>query len=122
MTATAKEIQEFLDAFKSDMDQNGLNIWPTQKNDAFLLESGFSNDDVETIIRSLAVRDYEAGPKDDDKGHFRADGEVWIFSREYEGFELYIKLKRTGTQTIVSECLSAHEAEFPMRKPMRRHK
>ena len=122
MTATEKEIEVFLADFKSDVDQNGLSIWRTQKNDAFLLESGFDNDDVEDIIRMLAVRDYESGPKGDDKGHFRADGEIWIFSKEYEGFGLYIKLKRTDGSIAVFECLSAHEAEFEMKKPMRRYK
>lgn len=122
MVVTVKGVEEFLTAFKADMEQNGLSIWPTKKNDAFLLESGFNNADIESIVRSLAVRDYESGPKGDDKEDYRLPGEVWIFSREYEGFELYIKLKRAGEQTTVSECLSAHEAEFPMKKPMRGQK
>lgn len=120
--ATVKEIEDFLIAFKRDMDQNGLSIWPTKKNNDFLVESGFDNDDIKSILRALAVRHYEYGPQGEDKEGYRLPGEVWIFGKEHEGFELYIKLKRTGEHTTVSECLSAHEAEFPMKKPMRGQK
>lgn len=118
--ASDQDTELFLKTFKETVRSNGLNIWPTEKNKDFLLESGFTNEDVEEIILSLKVRDYESGPSSDKKD-FRADGEVWVFSREYEGFELYIKVKLRNGQPI-AECLSAHEAEFEMKKPKRDRK
>lgn len=108
-----------MDAFKGIVERNGLDTWPTKKNDQFLLDSGFTSDDVEEIVRKIEVRDYESGPHDDDKEGFRQPGEVWVFGKEYEGYDLYIKLKMTNGNAVIAECLSAHEAEFPMKLPMR---
>lgn len=113
--ASDQDTEQFLRTFKEAVTDNGLNIWPTEKNKDFLFESGFTKEDVEEIILSLKVRDYESGPFADNKDH-RPDGEVWVFTKEYEGFELYIKIKLRDGQ-IIAECLSAHEAEFEMKKP-----
>lgn len=118
MVANARDIEAFLTAFKAYMDQSGLNIWPTAKNNQFLLDAGFDNGDIEEIVRTLEVRHYENGPLTDPKAH-RPNGDVWIFSREYYGYDLYIKLKQTASYKVIAECLSVHEAEFPMKQPMR---
>lgn len=118
--ASDEDVEEFLKNFKAAVQKSGLNIWPTTKNNDFLLESGFSNGDVEDIVLSLRIRDYERGPCDDQKD-YRPDGQVWVFSREHEGFELYIKVKLLNGQ-VMAECLSAHEADFEMTKPKRNRK
>lgn len=55
VAATIQEIRAFLDAFKGTVERNGLNTWPTKKNDQFLLDSGFTSDDVEEIVRKIEV-------------------------------------------------------------------
>lgn len=95
------------------MDTYGLTIWPTEKNKKFLLDNGFSNADVETAVRGLRAGHHHAGPMSDDKD-WRADGEVWVFLREFEGFTMYVKLKFDPSGRVPSaECLSFHEREKP---------
>lgn len=122
VVTTPKEVEEFLTAFKAGVGTEVFTVWTTAKNDAFLLESGFTNRDIEVIVRSLAVKDYSSGPEDDDKADIRGIGEIWVFSKEYEGFDLYVKLKRANGKVALCECLSVHEAEFPMKTPMGRKK
>jgi len=110
--ATTAEIEDFLSEFAEIIERSGLNIWSRKKNDDFLLESGFTNSDVEWIVKTLKPGHYIKGPENDDKP-YRPDGEVWKFGREYGGFELYIKLKKTQDHQLLAECMSAHEAEFP---------
>jgi len=116
---TNREIEEFLVGFRDIIDRSGLNLWETVKNNDFQVESGFTNADIEQIVRTLKPEHYQNGPVEDDKPH-RPSGEVWIFGREYEGFELYIKLKKTHDSQLLAECMSAHEAEFPLKNPNRR--
>lgn len=115
--ATEAEVSAFLRRFKEAVKENGLSIWPTAKNQKFLTDSGFTNDDVVEALKSLVPRNYAAGPEEDDNPA-RPAGEVWKFAREYEGYEMYIKLKLDPqTNLPVAECLSFHEAERDMRQP-----
>ena len=116
--ATEADILAFLVRFRQTAATHGLFIWSTGKNNDWLLETGFTNDDVESVVKGLTPRDYSSGPQPDDDAT-RPIGEVWKFQREYEGYELYVKLKlRHGMP--VAECVSCHEAESEMRQPHRR--
>jgi len=115
------DIQAFLRRFWQAMDAHGLAIWKNKKNDDFLMETGFTNDDVVAVVTSLRTSDYHAGPEPDERLS-RPPGEVWVFAREYEGYEMYIKLKLTheldmSTAVPSTECMSFHEAEHPMSRP-----
>lgn len=119
MLATGAEVSAFLRRFWQAMDVSPLHIWSTDKNRTFLTDSGFTNDDVVTVLRTLVPGNYSSGPQTDDNPA-RPAGEVWKFAREYEGYEMYIKLKLDPqTNLPVAECLSFHEAEREMRQPNR---
>lgn len=118
--ATQADIDAFLKKFCAAVDAHGLTLWPTAKNNVFLLATGFTNEDVETIVKSLNSHCYSSGPEpDDDAG--RPKGDVWKFAPEYAGYELYVKLK-LHHGAPVAECLSCHEAEGEMRQPIRRQR
>lgn len=117
--ASEAEVREFLARFIAAMDVHGLDLWNTAKNDAFVLETGFTQDDAELVIRMLRSVDYSKGPEDDDDPR-RPHGEVWVFSREFEGFPMYIKLKlelQPYHNPVPSICMSFHEEERPMVRP-----
>lgn len=112
-TVSEREIEAFLRRFWAAMDEHGLTIWKNNKNDRFLLDNGFCNADVEDAVRGLRAGDHHAGPMADDRD-FRPPGEVWVFMREFEGFDMYVKLKFDPSGRVPSaECLSFHEREEP---------
>lgn len=115
--ATEAEVSAFLRRFRLAMKTSKLLIWATEKNQKFLTDSGFTNEDIEVVLRSLVPKDYSAGPQPDNNPN-RPMGEVWKFSREYEGYQMYIKLKLDPQTSLpVAECLSFHEAEREMPQP-----
>lgn len=115
--ATEAEIDAFLRRFRAAVQNRGLTLWPTAKNNQFLLDTGFTNKDVLEIVNALTATDYSSGPEPDDNPK-RAAGEVWKFNREHVGYELYIKLKLHSANPV-AECMSCHEAEGEMRQPIR---
>lgn len=117
--ADATEVKAFLGEFCRVAADTGLTVWPTEKNEAFLLEAGFTRDDVHHMVKRLDPRNYSSGPEPDDNPS-RRPGEVWKFSFEYLGFELYMKLKLSvGVNLSSAECLSCHERERNMAEPLR---
>ena len=112
----AVKVTAFLDKFRTVAATHGLTIWATQKNEDFRSETGATNQDILQIIESLRPRNYHSGPEaDDDPG--RPVGEVWKFSVEWCGYDLYMKLKLS--MTPAAECLSCHEREKEMAEPLR---
>ena len=75
---------------------------------------GLTASQREEIVLSLSVMDYSAGPiKDEYK-----TGDYWVFGKQIEGDEIYIKLKianHHGTEYAV--CYSFHKSEYPMSYP-----
>ncbi|WP_109070178.1 type II toxin-antitoxin system MqsR family toxin [Azospirillum sp. TSH58] len=115
--ATDAEVQAFLRRFVQAVASHGVHVWKTKKNDAFLMDTGFTNADVVDALKTLRVQNYSAGPELDDDPN-RPAGEVWKFMREYEGYNLYVKLKLDASTGLpIAECLSFHPAERQMQQP-----
>lgn len=116
--ATLQEITAFLRRFVGAMDQYGLDLWPNTKNKAFEDEAGFTKADAELLVRMLRPIDYSKGPEPDSDST-RPAGEVWVFGREFEGTEMYVKLKleTPSVSVIPSVCLSFHPEERPLGRP-----
>lgn len=91
--ATRSEVELFLNQFKVK-----LEIW-----------------DRLNVVRSIEVEDYSEGPIKDQLNGF---GEMWVFGKDIDGHEMYIKitLGHPGTNTI---CISFHIAEYPMQYPLK---
>ena len=75
--------------------------------------------EIESVISSLALRDFHAGPEPD---HHRPDREVWVFGPTVNGRQAYVKLALgfTGHESDPFVLLwSLHPARFPMELPLR---
>lgn len=119
--STVNEAAAFLDRFRDAMARHGLTLWRRRKNEDFLLDTGFTREDAGWVIRKLEPSQYEWGPQEDDNDG-RSIGEVWAFATEFEGFELFVKLKLGTSGSPSAECISFHEAERAARQPFRRQR
>jgi len=121
--SSAAEVGHFLHEFKTLLgsgDGPDFDLWLTDKNQRFL-DAGFTKADVALVIRSLRVEDYSWGPEPDEDDN-RPQGDVWLFWAEFEGWELYVKLKierGQGKSPVLAVCMSCHEPAFPIHRPYR---
>jgi len=108
------EIAEFLQAFFEHLDRVGyLQVMNIEKNRQGLLALGITRRHREDVIRSLAPGDYCEGPILSKKGK----GEAWVFGKEVEGREVYVKLQLLPTDAPL--CWSFHIAEHKLAYPIR---
>lgn len=84
-----------------------------------LAELGLTKQDRKNEILSLSVTDYCSGPEPDmDK-----PGHVWMFGKQINGRNVYIKLKIAHAGGIkIAKCLSFHAAKFPLCFPYKEEK
>ena len=114
--ARADEIAQFLKAFKKIAMERGVDFIPRREFMATLAVLGLTRANCREELLSLSVEDYCQGPGEDRD----RPGQVWIFGRNIEGEDIYIKLKlaQVGEETI-AKCLSFHPAEFPLCFPLK---
>ncbi len=114
------EVGAFLRLYVEAIErQPTFDIWHNSKNEAFLYDSGFTQRDIVLVIKALKVAHYSWGPEPDVDAS-RPLGEVWMFWSEYEGYELYVKLKLEGVgtdQVRAAVCMSCHEPDFEIDRP-----
>jgi len=109
-------VRQFLQEFKSLLDENGLFITDRQINTKALLDLGLTAKQRVDEIRSISVLDFSAGSKPD----IYEKGMYWEFGKEIGGVEVYIKLKIGGTPAREQAiCMSFHKAERRMRYPFK---
>ena len=94
--------------------QKGDDAWIfvfRQNNIETLARLEFTVEDVKREILSLSVTDYCSGPINDPE----IKGEVWVFGKNINDKEVYIKLKLWGDKTGKAlRVLSFHCAEKPL--------
>lgn len=102
-TATRNEINDFLKRFKTKVDEQGqLPLVPRRENLNALAMLGISRADVKTTVLAFTDAEYRLGPAADHDG---TSGEIWEFETDYNGKDIYVKLKLDET---VAKCLSFH--------------
>jgi hypothetical protein len=119
LQTTEADVQEFLRDFKHELAcSDWLHIaWRPARNQV-LIELGFTMRNVIDEILSLTVADYSEGPLRDH--NHPQTGDLWVFGKEIEGREIYIKLKLARRSALViARCISFHDAEQPMEYPFR---
>jgi hypothetical protein len=115
----ADQIREFLMEFKEIVVRRGLDVIPRTENIKALAALGLTKKDRKNEILSLSVADYCSGPESD------ADrpGLVWVFGKEINGVNIYIKLKTAQVkEEKIAKCLSFHFAKFPLCFPYKEGK
>jgi len=95
--------------------RNFLFIGRYENNIAFL-KLGLTWRTFIIELLGLSVVDYYSGP-DPDRD---VPGDLWIFGKEINGREVYIKLKiyYSGPEKY-AKCISFHEADLPIIYPFR---
>lgn len=112
-----EEVRNFLLEFKQAVTGgSGVELVPRDETLSTLARLGLTKANLEEILLRLSTTDYCQGPEPDRD----RPGEIWVFGREIEGEEVYIKLKvaQTKSRTIV-KCISFHIAQFPLDYPYR---
>lgn len=104
-----EEVEAFLRQFKPKMKVWGIFFLDRDKNLDTLAKLGISAKVREEIICGIEAEDF-CEMINDTMGTL---GEMWIFGKDYDGQELYIKISmgRSGSKTL---CISFHLAEHPM--------
>lgn len=112
--ATRREVEGFLSQFKVKLEIWGIFFLDNrEKNQQTMAMMNFKPMDRLNVVKSIEVEDYSDGPIKDDLNGF---GEMWVFGKDVEGQEIYIKITmgRPGSKTI---CISFHVAEYPITYP-----
>ena len=111
------EARDFLHKFKEAMDSGGLELIPTEDNRRLLVEMGLTLKNAEDEILSLTPVDYCDGPLADRDGTRR--GRLWVFGKEIEGKEVYVKLKlEYAGGEKKARCISFHVAKRRLGFPL----
>lgn len=107
MIKTKQEVEQFLGQFGIKFDIWGIFYLDRDKNIEALKALGINQNARDEIVRQLQPDDYVET--------LSADffNEMWVFGRDMEGTELYIKiaLGQPNDRTI---CISFHLAEHPI--------
>ena len=102
------EIEDFLHQFKPKMDVWGIFFLNRKQNLEAAIRLHLHETERLEILRNLVPDDYVETIID-----ALSYGEMWVFGRDYNDTELYIKISlgRPNSNTI---CISFHEAEYPI--------
>lgn len=109
-----RQVLNFLSDFKELMGQGKYIVSNHHKNLQALINLGITNRIRDDLIRSISLGDYCSGPNPDQlhPGHY------WIFGKNIEKAEIYIKLKIVAyTNNEVAICISFHPAEYSLSYP-----
>jgi hypothetical protein len=116
-TSSEPHVSSFLQEFKLiATSSNGPWLENRAARNPSVLTLGLTIKTVKLEILGLSVVDYSSGPVPDRD----RPGDLWIFGKEINGHEIYIKLKiATIANNKIAKCISFHEAEFPLNYPFK---
>ena len=100
----------FTHQFFPKMEIWGIFFLERDKNLAALKELGITSLDREAIIRTIVVDDYVDTIKD----AIYQFGEMWVFGKDRDQAQLYIKISMGAPNSNVL-CISFHKAENKIR-------
>ena len=116
MTTSKQQVSTFLNEFKLLVARNCFQFVHRLETNKAAISLGLTNELAKREILNLSVVDYSSGPEvDKDR-----PGDVWIFGKEINGCEVYIKLKiyTVGTNKY-AKCISFHQAEYSLNHPFK---
>ncbi|MCY1094248.1 hypothetical protein [Bacillus safensis] len=84
-----------------------------QKNKEFIRELGWQPTHVYQELKELEVKNYAKGPENNQGMSGTKKGQIWIFGREIENYNVYIKLHLVPLEARKYKfiCISFHEEE-----------
>lgn len=102
------EVEKFLKQFMPKMEIFGIMFLDRDKNADALKMLGIMPKQRNEIVKKIQADDYIENIIDE-----FTFGDMWVFGKDYDGEELYIKISlgKPNTNTI---CISFHVAEHPL--------
>ena len=117
------DVVDFLNLFKGCVMLERLHVRDREKNRQALIELGITSNERKEMLLGLEPTDYASGPMPDDTDDSK---EVWVFGKEVQGTEVYIKLRVVQDPRCKNAywamVWSFHPAEHKMKYPLRRSK
>jgi len=115
LSTSQKQVSEFLGELKKLIAQKRFFFVPRLETNKSVLSLGLTIENAIQELLNLSVINYSAGPQQDRN---MSSENIWIFGKEINGCEVYIKLKIFSVNGIqYGKCISFHEAEFAMKYP-----
>ncbi|MDX9991095.1 MAG: hypothetical protein RBS68_03500 [Anaerolineales bacterium] len=118
MGTSPQQVSDFLNQFKALVTQRRFHFVQRLTTNKTALSLGLTETIAKQELLNLSVIDFSSGPSEDRN----MPGEnFWIFGKEINGCEVYIKLKiYTVSGVEYAKCVSFHEAEYTMKYPFQR--
>lgn len=104
------EVNAFLTEFKNKASKTGIVLIRRDKNE--LAKLGLTKLEFDKEVLSLTYKNYCRGPEPDKD----FPGEIWIFGKNIDYDEYYVKLKISKKKCAV--CISFHPAEHSIHYPL----
>ena len=115
--ATPRDIELFLNELKDKIKFFDIRFRPRDKNLQALADLDITAQQRLEYILKLTFEDYYAGPKPDTLHPNLPD--YFEFGLMVKGVDVYIKISK-GLENKPADCMSFHEAEFPMKYPLKK--
>ena len=116
MNANKEEIVEFLKEAKSLIAKGKAGIAKRSKNLQDIVNIGLTMKGVRQELLDLSLEDYSKGPEPDRD----FPGEIWVFGKEINGHEVYIKMKIDRQDELETfTCISFHIANNKLDYPLK---
>lgn len=115
-------IKDFLRDFKELLGQGAYFLNTTNlKNRKTILKLGFTKNQIINTLFELEIEDYSKGPIPDEYQDENPANVLWVFGKEINCIEIYIKLKIVTKPSGYEKafCISFHESEYPMKYPLK---
>ena len=113
------ELHQLIDSYEFDIDRNFFLIRTAKTEECYstpytLLDLEYDSQDVVDRLRELTVEDYSETlfDKDDENPPL-----LFVFGKQINGKEIYIKLKIKRDVTKKILCVSFHYAKYVMKHP-----
>ncbi len=118
MGTSQQQVSDFLNKFKALVTQRRFHFVQRLATNKIALSLGLTETIAKQELLNLSVIDFSSGPIQD---RDIPSQDFWIFGKEINGCEVYIKLKiYTVNGDEYAKCVSFHEAEFTMKYPFQR--
>jgi len=117
--ASRDDVVAFLNLFKGCIMLELSHVRNREQNRQALIDLGITSDERKETLLGLEPANYVSGPMPDDTDDTK---EVWVFGKEVQGTEVYIKLrvvedpKHKGMYRAM--VWSFHAAEYTMKYPL----
>ena len=113
------EVNHFLTELKDHIDGGGkIQFVDRVETQQTFIELEITGKVFIDEVYSLNIGNYSAGPDED---RDRKNGNIWVFGKEINGYECYIKIKLyniggTDFYKCISFHKSSHQMDYPLKK------